>query len=107
MTKRDTMELLMEKLKNNAIFANCSITINKNDNVYIQAANSSTRYTIGTFEDDHESFWIRGFNFGNIGRWYTTSPYRLHYNNGNYAFNSMEEAYEYFVNFWLNYKINK
>ena len=108
MTKNETMNSLANKLQNNVIFTNCKISINKAGNVHIQASNSGTRYTIGTFRDDENKFWIRGFNVADFKKWYT-SPYRLNYNRktGDYSFSSMEDAYNYFVNFWLTHKLNK
>ena len=103
MTKRETMTALMEKLQNNVIFTNVSFTLNSRNNIHIQAPNSTTRYTIGTLESDHNQFWIRGMQRQS----WAPCPYRLHYNGGDYTMNSADEVYNYFVNFWCKYKLNR
>lgn len=113
-TKQLIMTHLVELIKNNSIFTNCEVRINKAGNVTIQAPNSTTRYTIGAMKENESKFWIRGCK---MQGWYP-SPYRLgmkkvadgngawdyHYE---YTFNTGAEAYEYFCNFWKKHKLNK
>ena len=108
------MNTLFALLQNTEILTNCDISFNRVGNVTVQAPNSETRYTIGSLNGEGKKFWIRGARYA---RWGREIPYRLHikrvkstnwpYYDIEYTFDSVQEVYNYFCNFWRKYKLNK
>lgn len=108
------MNGIFKLIKENEIFNNGEITLNRLGNVKIKINIDSQYYTIYTVGCTNGKYWIRACKYGKCGA--LTAPYRLHctrvknqygYDDIKYTFNTAEEVYNYFCNFWKKYKINK